>query len=512
MAQQRLEVRGTVTFGQQRGEDGKVRAGVWDYICVPGHDEKDGQSTDFDEKTLSQMIDNFVDRGDPIPLDANHQSNYSHINGQPAPALAWYSGLALVWDGKIVKQGWASGQHGGSVEADGLNPAQCDLSRPGLWGFRSEVTEYGQQYLPSFKLLSPTFMAKGTKRDGTECGYCLAAVAATNTPWQGGTEITFEQKPAGTVPADKGATKMAKLAKLAKFASMDEGAEDSAIKAGLAKKMADTAACAMSDETFDYEGSAKQFDEAASAYDDAHMEDDGEAPSVAMRKMAAKFRRMSKLDATETATKPAPAASETEAGAKKMAAETEAKMSTMSAALTATQTQLAKLQAKETARENVAATAREAEFSALADAAVRGGYPADARESLIAFARFDRAGAEKSVAAFIQMPTGAPAHLFDRMSAMGGPLGGDPAARPRAEFGPPKPRVVTNNFGRFIEVDSGFADEIKKTAEAKDELTMSKVDKLLPETHRAIMFHRLQAAAKVVRAERPDLADAADAS
>lgn len=172
-------------FNIQRGADGRVRANVWDRVCVPGFDEKDGQSTEFTVETCSQFVDNFVERGDVIPLDHNHQSNYASTNGMPAPALAFYGALAVVWGGKIVKAGNANG-----VEASGTDG--IDPSKDGLYAYRSEVTELGQELLPNFKLLSPTFSPQGTKRDGTECGYSLYAIAATNTPHQAGTFITFE--------------------------------------------------------------------------------------------------------------------------------------------------------------------------------------------------------------------------------------------------------------------------------------------------------------------------------
>lgn len=177
----------TIQFDASRGPDGKVRVGVWDRICVPGHDEKDGQSTDFDLSTLSQMVDNFLERADPIPVDHNHQSNYAAQNGQPAPALAWYGALAVVDGGKIAKLGALPG-----VTVDGAKDGFD--GRDGLWGYRHEVTELGEQLLPNFKLLSPTFLTNGTRRNGSECGYCLLAVAATNTPWQPATKITFEQE------------------------------------------------------------------------------------------------------------------------------------------------------------------------------------------------------------------------------------------------------------------------------------------------------------------------------
>lgn len=588
-------------FDSVRGPDGKVRAGVWDRVCVPGHDEKDGQSTDFTLETLSQMVDNFVDRGDPIPLDYNHQSNYSHINGQPAPALAWYGALAVVMDGEVVKMGCAAG-----VSATGAEPGM-DLSKDGLWAFRHEVTEIGQELLPGFKLTSPTFTSEGTKRDGTPVGYCLAAVAATNTPWQGGTSITFARtvemrveqrgdswvvlpesgdkvlgthktkadadkqlaaieaskhkqevtmaaglatckvckqresvnpstgnfighlgkdgnncpgsgKPAGAVGYDNGTTNegaatMAK-AKFAKFAGAADGADDAAIKSALSAKTAELAKAAMADEAFKYDEAAKELEDMAAEMDG---EEGFEGEAAEMSKMAQKFRRFAKFDADgdkddDEKAKMAKLADDEEKA--KMAdekdkADGEAKMAVMSATLRAQGAELARLKAAEQAREAAAAAEREQRFEAFADRAIAAGYPKEDRAALLKFARTDFAGAQKVVASLLPS-TGAPAHLFSRLSGQGAPLGQEKGAREFA--GPAKPREVKTPFGRFVETDGAYADAVKKLAESKDPNLMAKVDKYITggAPAQAQMFNRLLAAEKIVRAEQPELAESAE--
>lgn len=517
------------TFDASPGADGKVRVGVWDLVCVPGHDEKDGQSTDFNVDTLSQMTANFEERADPIPLDFNHQSNLVAQNGQPAPALAFYGALAVVAGGQIIKFGIARDTPPlpGSIQ---VSPATAqlttpDLSRDGLWCFRSEVTELGQKLLPNFKLVSPTFLPNGTKRDGTPCGYCLAAVAATNTPWQSGTEITFGRNLTGAAGAS-GVKQMAKLAKLASFAGLKDDDSDESIKQGIMSrlsKMAMDEACMDADdaEAYSYDDKASELDAAAAAYDDAHFEDDGESPSVAMRKMAAKFRRMGKMkmDGGNSAgprpgLQPENIAEQPPLGklepAKPEGARTgdENKMAVMQASLEATRAQLAKLQAKEDEREKAAARESERRFESLADQAVAGGYPKEARAALIKFARTDYSGAHASVAHLLPK-TGAPAHLFDRLSRSGAPIDGETSAR--SEFGAiPAKKVVKNGFGRWVEVDSALADEIKRVAESTDPSTRAKVDKYIHQSRREVMFDRLQAAGKIVSAERPDLVAAAE--
>lgn len=516
------DIRGRlVAFDNAKGPDGRVREHVWDRVCVPGHDEKDGQSTDFDPETLGQMIDNFVERGDLIPIDWNHQSNYAKMNGQPAPALGFYGALALVWEGKLVKIGSVPGG-----EASGSEPG-IDLAQDGLWAYRCEVTDgdadcpLGQQLLPGFKYLSPTFTPEGVTRDGQEVGYSLAAVAATNTPWQSGTVLTMESQPAGMVPALKKEGLMAKLAKVAKLLKMEGDADDAAVKQALESKMDDAAMeSAAPPEGFDYGAHAAKLEELAQAYEDAHLEEEGdEPPHQVMRRMAAHARKMAKLAA------PPAADPDKDGDEHKMADEPEekkemadgeekekleAKMEAQDATIKALSKRLAKFEKAEADREAAEAAAAERRFEQLADQAVAGGYGKDdpsARTALIKFARTDLEAARKLVAPFLPK-TGAPAHLFDRLSAQGAPAGSKDA---RSEVPlVSKPRVHRAMGRTFIEQDADFADEIEKLADSKDPVTMERVDKYLLPTQRTNKAYRLLAAEKIVRAERPELAESAE--
>src|SRR3990167_7237821 len=135
-----------VAFEAGRAVADPIRAGVWDRICVPGEDRMGGQSSEFTRGTLCQMVENFGRRGDVVPMDHNHQSNYAAKNGQPAPALAYYAALAAVFGGEIVAE----------AAARGVTPAGregLDLARDGLWAYRSEVTPLGQELLPNYRYL-----------------------------------------------------------------------------------------------------------------------------------------------------------------------------------------------------------------------------------------------------------------------------------------------------------------------------------------------------------------------
>jgi len=79
-----------------------------------------------------------------------------------------------------------------------------------------------------------------------------------------------------------------------------------------------------------------------------------------------------------------------------------AQMSALAAANGALASKLAALEADKAARDARAKAEQEQKFSALADEAVKGGYPADARDALIARARLDFAAAQKLVAPLVQ--------------------------------------------------------------------------------------------------------------
>lgn len=84
---------------------------------------------------------------------------------------------------------------------------------------------------------------------------------------------------------------------LKKFIKFEEAADDKTIKQACLTKMEDEAAAAMEgDDAYNYEEAAGRLEEMAKAYEDSKLskdDDDGEEPHVAMRRYAAKFRKMS---------------------------------------------------------------------------------------------------------------------------------------------------------------------------------------------------------------------------
>ena len=154
-----------------------ISTGRWDQFAKLGQFEKDGASVVFDEKTLGQIVDNFAGRQNDLGMDHEHQALNAPLNGQPAPALAWYSALALVVGGKLVR--FAS--HDESVQKP--DPAGLE---DGLYGFRAHVTPLGEQLLPNYRYISPAFTTDGANEKGEPIGYDLLNIAATSTPFLDG--------------------------------------------------------------------------------------------------------------------------------------------------------------------------------------------------------------------------------------------------------------------------------------------------------------------------------------
>jgi hypothetical protein len=185
----RLLVGGAVALDVSPDAGGKVAIRVWDRFSSTGEKVKEGRRVLFDETNLRQMADNWRARGDRLSMCFNHQSAYVEKNGQPAEALAYYDALAVVIGGKIVH--FVALGNSSAAEVVFRSSARGD----GLYGFRSEVTELGQKVLPNFRYISPMFDDDGRDERGREIGYVLLDVAATNTPFQAGCEITFGALP-----------------------------------------------------------------------------------------------------------------------------------------------------------------------------------------------------------------------------------------------------------------------------------------------------------------------------
>ena len=511
----------TQAFDNAPGPDGKVSVGKWDRFTSWGEKVKEGRRSVFNEVTLGQMIDNWLARGDQLSMCYNHQSAFVQVNGKEAPALAWYNAMTIVRGEKVVRFAALPGALVTPPSTMGLGD--------GLYGFRCEVTEKGQELLPNFKYISPMFTEDGKNEQGSPIGYVLFDVAATNTPFQAGCEINFTT--AAGVP--QGAHTMAtKLTKLAKFAKMDEGAEDSKIRAGIFSRMdADRKAC-MDDEDFNYGEHAKHYEEAAKEYEDAHFEGDGESeekPHITMRKLAAHFRRMEKMKAMESGEDKGGVSVEEKAKMAAAAKEEEARMQQLTAMANrlgiavprgATSAQMMAAidasaigvsQVPQLVAERVKAELEadrksrlQAEYKQKAAAlmSVLVGYPESLKPALKKLAEDPEtyAMAEATAAAFLPQGVDS-ALLFSRITEGGAPLG--QSSRTTANV--LERKTVENELATWIEDDTAFAAEALRLSQESGTAAAKEIDALLNPDEVKQDGMRLYAANIVLKKLRPDL-------
>lgn len=530
------------TFDGERGPDGKVRCYVWDRFTSTGEKIKDGRLSVFDQRTLTQMVDNWKARGDKLAMCFNHQSAYVAQNGQPAPSLAWYDALCVVIGGKAVYAVALPGSTAPEIQFE--TAARGD----GLYGYRCEVTEMGQRLLPNFKFISPMFTDEGRDEQGNEIGYVLYDVAATNTPFQAGCEITF------TAMA-QGATRMAKLSKLSKFVKFEEGADDKAIRQAVLSKMEEESVKAMEEEGYNYGDGAAALEDMARAYEDAQMDEEGgsEAPHVTMRRMASKFRRMAKMaevegnggsgqepvsgqhaggeSVKEKATYGDPPFGGKESASEE-AAEEKAKDQMQAFAQRLGVTVPANASSAQIMDALKAATVPASSLPTLVEAQVKraladqdakriafdtqekakaliaslDGYPEENKKALLAFASDPKTYEAAVAIAKPFMKAGAESALFERMTTGGNPVAMSGAVARQTASTTSTRKIYDNPLGTFVVDDEAIAAKICEYADAKDGPIKMEIDAMLSEMERNQPDARWIAADKLVRTKKhPEL-------
>jgi hypothetical protein len=334
---------------------------------------------------------------------------------------------------------------------------------------------------------------------------------------------------------------MAKLAQLAKFVGMEEGADDAAIKQALAKKMESEAMGAAGEDKFPYADHAAKLEEAARQYEDAQYEEEGgegDAPHVVMRKMAAKFRRMAKLDEGDHAEPDGDEGEKQKEMARHL--EDEQKKTAMAladrlgvklgaglssvqmfdavraSAVPASQipslidARVAQLMAARDEKAQRDATGAKA--ARLVDAAVAGGYP-EAQKTALLKAASDPALFEAiaaSVKGYVDGGAGSDPRLFEQITHGGAPGGGSAATRASSASAGPDRRVVQNEIATFVIEGERFSNMAKEMADSTDARVRSRVDALLGENEVSHPGLRLIAATRLLKKDRPDMWEAAE--
>ena len=189
----------TVAFNASPSPDEPLTVGRWDRFTTWGPKDKDGPS-EFNEQTLGEMLHNWERRGMRLAMCQDHKSTAAPFVA--APAMAFYDALAVVRDGRVINFAKLAISRATTPDYAALKQqvarfATTDNPEPlpdGMWGMRCEITPLGhdpKEGLRCYRGISPLFDPNGKNEQGEPIGYYLLDVAATNTTFQAGCEITF---------------------------------------------------------------------------------------------------------------------------------------------------------------------------------------------------------------------------------------------------------------------------------------------------------------------------------
>jgi hypothetical protein len=452
--------------------------GRWSRIATMGTKEKDGARMVFDASTLGEMVSNAEARGDAIAICSDHASAYPET--RDAPALGFFGALAVVSAGTVVKS-W-----NGAPDPTGLED--------GLWARLDTITPRGYDSLvglANYRTLSPFFVTKGKAEDGTPVGYQLLDVAATNVPFQAGAELCFFGLPAGQPDAEAEA----------QLRAIESSTKAAPSNAGTVQRLSRGNPMGPED--------LKRF---------GINEDDDDATKSS--KMAAFW---ADYDKKMSAAAPAAMAA-TEDHKEPDGDETQA-MSALSAALTARGVKVPD-GANRSVLMSLAALAPVPDVSALVkaemdrrDAERKAADEKVEREQLVSMARTAKAP-EHEIVALGLIPlasaremaskygaSSAPTHLFNRVTANGGPLAGPtataartmPQGNPAVHIRESKDRIVVENDGEAAKLARDMRDSTEPTI-------MSRVDTRAMEKYSRIDgLTRTLAAQQLVEEDHPHL-------
>jgi hypothetical protein len=498
------------------GTDGKIRVYTWDRFTSWGPKTKSGSESEFNEETLGQMVDNWRARGGRLAMCQDHKSVATPYVS--APGMAFYDALAIVRNGEVLRfeklvDSAATPPEPATLKAQvaKFGSAQNPDPEPdGLWGFRCEVTPLGEdprEGMRNYRGISPLFTANGTDERGNDIGYVLYDVAATNTAFQSGCEITFQRLARKTMKMTE---------EMARKLGLAEGYSDDDAKAALQRRYEEMKVKFADAADEELQRMADEAGEYAKCYDDQ----DGDELSSSMRKLAHKMRRFTGTPEKEPDGDEADddggegdreEKAAMEAMAQRLGLPSDARPRQIFAAMqagTVPVSELAALRARIDAQERAGrerdAKEKEANVVRFVDEAVGlGRYPTEKRDDLLALARENLKSAERVL---LKPGTFASKEVaMGRLTNAGSPLGVDPRSEPITL----DRRVVQNEVATFEVFGESFSAMAREMADSTDSKVKAKVDAVLSEDERAHPGVRLIAANRILKQERPDLWTAA---
>ena len=187
--------------------------GKWDRIMTYGQKvqfdtQGNGTLFDFNTESFCQIVDNFsrVFQARRLGLDYKHVAANPEIEPGPEQNLAYYSGLCVIEQGKVIKIWDHSPDRAPPDPQVLLQEMQSKFPRltelenaDGLWGYKCEITPLGIEKLPNCEQLSPYFSKNDFDEFGNQIGYNLLNVSAVGVAFQDGTTLNLGKFPPTSV-------------------------------------------------------------------------------------------------------------------------------------------------------------------------------------------------------------------------------------------------------------------------------------------------------------------------
>lgn len=168
---------GSKPAGMFVGSD-EIKTQVWDaFAPVWGPVVKFGITSQFDEVTYAQMLDDLVRRNLCVYMDVDHATANLGWSVDEVPALAYYCCVQVNHGGEL----WRRENLAGHTCADAV-PLDPAAAPEGLYAFRCAVTPKGREKLPNYQALSIHFDPFGEDMAGHPVGQVLICVGAVNGP------------------------------------------------------------------------------------------------------------------------------------------------------------------------------------------------------------------------------------------------------------------------------------------------------------------------------------------
>jgi hypothetical protein len=496
--------------------------GKWSRGATFGH--KPRGDVDFTPESLAGIVKHLESRGDKVSICQDHKSAFVATTGQPAPSLGYFYALAVFDKGQLVDHwAWDNGAAPDGVDADGQ-------ARDGLYCRLGEITPLGAdplQGLANYSSLSPMFLTNVTDESGETVPIYLVDFAATSSPYQADCAIQFNRFSNSAIAAQtKGESAMDES--LMKKLGFAEGASPS-VEEKLSRYAQHFASGDASPE------------ELKSMSEDLAQHEDHEGAM----KMAKRFAKLSEPEAApaneekkepramaEGAEKNAESEKQARMNADEGAAELQA-MSALADSLRARSVKVPEKASRSVLMSLAALSAPAIDEKKIAEIAAKAYKDARAEEAAAAkkvegegyvkLARDAKAPAHE-IAALVALSTlgdleslraatrkydtnasGAPAHVFGRLTSMGGPIGDAKAVRGEAVA--VAPSVTRTKSGAvFTSADAQLADKAKELQASKDPVIMARIDGHLTSEERTQPWKRLVIAQRVAEEMFPELA------